>query len=213
MLSTTVSSGVARDRDAEPQQFHDRNFEVASISETDDVTSTCPAKSLGSVSTAVLSHSSIPCISAGLGNLNLSSQPREVNDERSADSPKIKCGRSSRRSFIHPSPPATYISEINRTPATLPSTCDPWHGVQSSPYLPGIRRKSFIFGEYSPSTIDISDEMRGNSRRLMISTFMILLYSILTLHYIISIRPCLSNPIRLLRRSRPRSDVTTCETS
>ena len=174
MLSATESSGVARDRDAEPQHPHDRNFEVASSSETDDVTSTCPAKSLGSVSTAVLTQSSIPCISAGLVKLNLSSQPREVNDERSADSPKIKCGRSSRRSFIRPSPPATYMSEIGRSPATIPSTCDPWHGVQLTPYLPGIRRKSFIFGEYSPSTIDISDEMKGNSMRLMIITSMVL---------------------------------------
>lgn len=208
MLSTSESSGVARDRDAEPQHLHDRNFEVAS--ETDDVTSTCPAKSLGSVSTTVPAQNSIPCTTAGLVNLNLSSQTCDVNDERSADSPKIKCGRISRRSFIHPSPPATYISEICRYPATLPSTCDPWHGVQLAPYLPGIRRKSFIFGEYSPSTIDISDEMRGNSRRLMITTFMIPLYSILTSHDIISIRRCLSIPIRPLRRSRPRSNVTTC---
>lgn len=174
MLSTTESSGVARDRDAEPQHPQHSNFEVAFTSETDDVTPTCPAESLGSVSTAVLTQSSIPCISAGLVKLNLSSQPREVNDKRSADSLKIKCGRSSRRSFIHPSPPATYMSEIGRSPATLPSTCDPFNGVQLAPYLPGIRRKSFIFGEYSPSTINISDEMKGNSMRLMIISFMVL---------------------------------------
>ena len=162
MLSPLTSLGVQLDRGAEPLDLHKLNLNTVSLSSgLEDVESISTPDSLESSTEGASTHSFTTSTSTGLEDLNLSSQRREANDETSAVSPEAKNRSSSRRSFIRPSPPVNGLKETGPYPATLPSTCEPWHSDQWSPYVPGARRKSFIFGEYSNATINRTDEMRS----------------------------------------------------
>lgn len=164
MLSKSESLCVASARDAESQALDELNFESTLPSETDDIMSIGSPDSQQLSSEGASSHTVTPCTISGPAISNLMPRLHEINVERSADTPKVTCGRKSRRSFIRSNPSSNDRSVAGPFHANLPSSCDPWHSVRSSPYLPGIRRKSFIFGEYSHVTIDIGDKMEGTHR-------------------------------------------------
>ena len=161
MLSKSKPLCVASARDAESQALNELNFESTLPSETDDIMSIGSPDSQQLSSEGASSHTVTPCTISGPAIPNLMPRLHEINVERSADSPKVTCGRKSRRSFMRSNPSSNDRSVTGPFHANLPSSCDPWHSVRSSPYLPGIRRKSFIFGEYSHATIDIIDKMEG----------------------------------------------------
>jgi hypothetical protein len=161
MLSKSESHSVESARDAETQALDELNFESTLPSETDDIMSIGSPDSQHVSSEGVTTQSVTPCTISGPAISNLMPRLHEVNVERSADTPKVTCGRKSRRSFIRSNPSSNDRSVTGPFHANLPSSCDPWDSVRSSPYLPGIRRKSFIFGEYSHATIDIGDKMEG----------------------------------------------------